>query len=230
MRGGSTAIVGTSSRHGAVRASWSESAPACSLVRGTSTRQPNSGLVSNQDRRAALRDGVTDHDNAGPRLLGSLDRGGELAQRCRDGALLDRRDGAGDDGRGGGRAARVQQQPGHVGGAVGRAEHHRVTRESVWAAQSTAGSSMSTTRTSRALPPTSPAPAYAARPLSSETPGATSNGTRAFATAVASIATEPSYDRVAGEQAHDAVPGLGGLDDELGPPGVRQRRPRRRAP
>ena len=60
-------------------------------------------------------------------------------------------------------AARGHQQPGHVAGAVGGAEHHEGHPRVGVAAQSTPGSSMSTTRTSRALPPTSPAPAYAAR-------------------------------------------------------------------
>ena len=49
MRGGSTAIVGTCSGTAPYSRSRSETLPACSLVRGTSTRQPNSGLVSNQD-------------------------------------------------------------------------------------------------------------------------------------------------------------------------------------
>ena len=51
VRGGSTAIVGTSSGTAPYSRSWSETTDACSLVRGTSTRQPNSGLVSNQDSR-----------------------------------------------------------------------------------------------------------------------------------------------------------------------------------
>ena len=49
VRGGSTEIVGTSSGTAPYERSWSDSDAACSLVRGTSTRQPNSGLVSNQD-------------------------------------------------------------------------------------------------------------------------------------------------------------------------------------
>ena len=49
LRGGSTEIVGTSSGTAPKPRSRAESAPACSLVRGTSTRQPNSGLVSNHD-------------------------------------------------------------------------------------------------------------------------------------------------------------------------------------
>lgn len=49
VRGGSTEIVGTSSGTAPYPRSWSDSDAACSFVRGTSTRQPNSGLVSNQD-------------------------------------------------------------------------------------------------------------------------------------------------------------------------------------
>ena len=50
LRGGSTEIVGTSSGTAPYPRRRVVSEPACSLVRGTSTRQPNSGLVSNQDR------------------------------------------------------------------------------------------------------------------------------------------------------------------------------------
>src|ERR1700761_145756 len=49
VRGGSTAMVGTSSGTAPYSRSRSETTDACSLVRGTSTRQPNSGLVSYQD-------------------------------------------------------------------------------------------------------------------------------------------------------------------------------------
>src|SRR5512144_2765255 len=42
-------MVGTSSGTAPYPRSRAESVPACSLVRGTSTRQPNSGLVSNHD-------------------------------------------------------------------------------------------------------------------------------------------------------------------------------------
>ncbi|CAM5227331.1 hypothetical protein SAVIM40S_02983 [Streptomyces avidinii] len=43
-------MVGTSWGTAPYERSWSESEAACSLVRGTSTRQPNSGFDSNQDR------------------------------------------------------------------------------------------------------------------------------------------------------------------------------------
>ena len=49
VRGGSTAIVGTSSGTAPYSRSRCDTTAACSLVRGTRTRQPNSGLVSNQD-------------------------------------------------------------------------------------------------------------------------------------------------------------------------------------
>jgi len=49
VRGGSTAMVGTCSGTAPLARSRSQTSSACSLVRGTSTRQPNSGLVSNQD-------------------------------------------------------------------------------------------------------------------------------------------------------------------------------------
>ena len=42
-------MVGTSSGTAPKPRSREDSAPACSLVRGTRTRQPNSGLVSNHD-------------------------------------------------------------------------------------------------------------------------------------------------------------------------------------
>ena len=50
VRGGSTEMVGTSSPTAPKGRSCSVTSPACSFVRGTSTRQPNSGLVSNQSR------------------------------------------------------------------------------------------------------------------------------------------------------------------------------------
>jgi hypothetical protein len=43
-------MVGTCSGTAPRARSRSDTPSACSLVRGTSTRQPNSGLVSNQDR------------------------------------------------------------------------------------------------------------------------------------------------------------------------------------
>jgi hypothetical protein len=43
-------MVGTSSGTAPYSRSRTDSEAACSLVRGTSTRQPNSGLVSNHDR------------------------------------------------------------------------------------------------------------------------------------------------------------------------------------
>src|ERR687898_654036 len=52
LRGGSTEIVGASSGTAPERRSAADSEPACCRVRGTSTRQPKSGLVSNQDRAA----------------------------------------------------------------------------------------------------------------------------------------------------------------------------------
>src|ERR1700761_625923 len=45
-------MVGTSSGTAPYSRSRWETRAACSLVRGTSTRQPNSGLVSNQDSRS----------------------------------------------------------------------------------------------------------------------------------------------------------------------------------
>src|SRR5215472_10531403 len=49
VRGGSTAIVGTCSGTAPYDLSCSQTPAACSFVLGTSTRQPNSGLVSNQE-------------------------------------------------------------------------------------------------------------------------------------------------------------------------------------
>ncbi len=54
VRGGSTEIVGTSSGTAPYDWSCSDSPAACSLVRGTRTRQPNSGLFSNHDRRSRV--------------------------------------------------------------------------------------------------------------------------------------------------------------------------------
>ena len=49
LRGGSTEMVGTSSGTAPYSRTRRDSEPACSLVRGTRTRQPKSGLVSNHD-------------------------------------------------------------------------------------------------------------------------------------------------------------------------------------
>src|SRR5215207_3637708 len=51
VRGGSTAMVGTSTGTAPYARSRSLIAPACSLVRGTSTFQPYSGRLSHQDSR-----------------------------------------------------------------------------------------------------------------------------------------------------------------------------------
>ena len=52
VRGGSTAIVGTSTGTAPYARSCSLIAPACSLVRGTRTFQPYSGRLSHQDSRS----------------------------------------------------------------------------------------------------------------------------------------------------------------------------------
>ena len=49
VRGGSTAMVGTCSGTAPQARSRAVTSPACSFVRGTRTRQPNNGLVSNQE-------------------------------------------------------------------------------------------------------------------------------------------------------------------------------------
>src|SRR4051794_23535913 len=54
LRGGSTAMVGTSTGTAPWARSRSLISPAWSLVRGTSTRHPNSGRLSHQDSRARL--------------------------------------------------------------------------------------------------------------------------------------------------------------------------------
>src|SRR3954471_22226443 len=54
LRGGSTAIVGTSTGTAPYARSRSLISPAWSLVRGTSTRQPNSGRLSHQESLARL--------------------------------------------------------------------------------------------------------------------------------------------------------------------------------
>ena len=71
VRGGSTAIVGTSSGTAPYSRRRCDTTAACSLVRGTSTRQPNSGLVSNHDSvsRAATASPTT--ATAGPAVLAS---------------------------------------------------------------------------------------------------------------------------------------------------------------
>ncbi len=77
--------------HRAVRrAAASDSAPACSLVRGTSTRQPNSGLVSNQISVSRSDDRVADDGDGRRGQLGGLHVGGDPLERRGDRALVGR--------------------------------------------------------------------------------------------------------------------------------------------
>ena len=70
------------------RAARSESSPACSLVRGTSTRQPNSAFVSNHDSAAAALHDVADHEHDRAGESGGLDVGGQRTQRRDHGVLV----------------------------------------------------------------------------------------------------------------------------------------------
>ena len=72
VRGGSTAIVGTCSGTAPWARSRSETSSACSLVRGTSTRQPNSGLVSNQDSAPCEMTPAPTTATAGPWAVSGL--------------------------------------------------------------------------------------------------------------------------------------------------------------
>ena len=89
VRGGSTAIVGTSNGIAPYARSRSLIAPACSLVRGTSTFQPYSGRLSHQVSlsRWATAGADGEHDPAG-----EAERGGdEAVHRGRGGVLRSRR-------------------------------------------------------------------------------------------------------------------------------------------
>src|SRR6476661_5297995 len=66
LRGGSTAMVGTSTGAAPYARSRSLISPAWSLVRGTSTRQPNSGRLSHHDSRARLSTAVPTVATTGP--------------------------------------------------------------------------------------------------------------------------------------------------------------------
>src|SRR3954452_22108038 len=66
LRGGSTAIVGTSTGTAPYPRSRSLISPAWSLVRGTSTRQPNSGRLSHQESRARLSTAAPTVATTGP--------------------------------------------------------------------------------------------------------------------------------------------------------------------
>ena len=74
--------------HGAVAAQPGDSEPACSLVRGTRTRQPNSGLVSNHDSVSRSSTTVADHDDGGRRHPRGARVGGDVGQRRGDRGLL----------------------------------------------------------------------------------------------------------------------------------------------
>src|SRR4051794_39722827 len=66
LRGGSTAMVGTSTGTAPYARSRSLISPAWSLVRGTSTRQPNSGRLSHHDSRPRLSTAVPTVATTGP--------------------------------------------------------------------------------------------------------------------------------------------------------------------
>src|SRR4051794_781500 len=66
LRGGSTAMVGTSTGTAPYARSRSLISPAWSLVRGTSTRQPNSGRLSHQERRARFSTAAPTVATTGP--------------------------------------------------------------------------------------------------------------------------------------------------------------------
>src|SRR6516165_9963300 len=72
VRGGSTAIVGTSSGTAPYSRSRSETTEACSLVRGTSTRQPNSSLVSYQESRLPAAAASPTTATALPRVVATV--------------------------------------------------------------------------------------------------------------------------------------------------------------
>src|SRR5580700_1730785 len=72
VRGGSTAIVGTCSGTAPLARSRSQTSSACSFVRGTSTRQPNSGLVSYQDRADCAETPSPTTATAGPLAVSRL--------------------------------------------------------------------------------------------------------------------------------------------------------------
>ena len=69
VRGGSTAIVGTSSGTAPYSRSRCDTTAACSLVRGTRIRQPNSGLVSNHDSSSRAATASPTTAMAGPLVL-----------------------------------------------------------------------------------------------------------------------------------------------------------------
>ena len=86
-------MVGTSSGTAPYSRSRSETADACSLVRGTSTRQPNSGLVSYQDSRRCAAAAVADHGDGAAAGGGHgharrLEVGPDPAERGHDRLLL----------------------------------------------------------------------------------------------------------------------------------------------
>ena len=126
LRGGSTAMVGTSTGTAPYARSRSLISPAWSLVRGTSTRQPNSGRLSHQDSRARLSTAVPTVATTGP--LKRVQPGGLLGHRDElgDDALLRRpRAAGGDDDRGAAGQAALDQPGGGVGQLVGLALQHQ---------------------------------------------------------------------------------------------------------
>ena len=106
--------------------SRADSEPACSLVRGTRTRQPNSGLVSNHDSASRMVDHVADHGDRRRGHPGGAGVGRDVLEGRGDRLLLGRGAGAGHRDRGVGRATGVDQGTGDLADrADGRQQHQR---------------------------------------------------------------------------------------------------------
>ena len=121
MRGGSTEMVGTTAAWAPCCSSRAIVEPDCSLVRGTSTSQPNSGLVSNHDSvsRMVTVDPTTASTGKRPSAIVAR-RGPEGGHH---GALLGAGAALGDGHRGVGVAAGGDEGVERLGGPVGLAQH-----------------------------------------------------------------------------------------------------------
>src|SRR3954452_9875028 len=185
LRGGSTEMVGTSSGTEPKLRSRAESVPACSLVRGTSTRQPNSGLVSNQDR--AVRRSTTSPITV---TAGGVIRAARASSAIRPSVettvscsvVVPTRV----------MATGVSSLRPAATSAVATsamqltAESSTSVRSSTYCVQSILASEQFTTATSRCRLSVSGTPAYAGTAVTDETPGTISNPTNALTQACAS--------------------------------------------
>ncbi len=187
LRGGSTEIVGTSSGTPPYPRSLADRLPACSFVRGTRIRQPNSGLVSNHESDSRMPTTSPITVTAGDsmravRASAAISARVDTTVRCSVVVPTE----VIDTGVSGSRPA--AQSASAAAPMPLTADSSTSVWLSTWRAQSILPSARLSTVTSRDVRVVSGTPAYAGTAVTELIPGTTSNDTSAFAQAAASSA------------------------------------------